>query len=101
VADDHLDADLFEQPLGAGDFGELADVIDEADEHGNAEIGHQPHLDVRPRLDTGPRRQEDGVSEVRKCLADIMPTVDHAMTVNRMDDVGCSEALPAHHPRDQ
>jgi hypothetical protein len=52
-------------PFGLGDLGELADIVDEADQHGDAEIGHQPDLVDRARLDA---RARDRNSELVKCV---------------------------------
>ena len=40
MANDHPQFNPVEQPFGLGHFGQLADIIDKADHHRHAKIGH-------------------------------------------------------------
>ena len=84
-----------DQPHFAGRLGKLPDVVDKSHQHGDAHVAHQFDLRGRPRLLAGARGQEQAIGIVQRRFAHEVPTVDHAVTVNRMDHVAGPQALHA------
>ena len=101
MADDHLDVDLVEQAHLLSGACELPDIIDKADQRRDTEIGHQFNLFGAARFDARPGAQEHRIGEMGHGLADIVPAVDHAVTIDRLHHVLCAEAHPAIHPPNQ
>ena len=97
MPDDHADPDPVEQAELLRRCGEFSNVVDETDDGGDAEIGHQLHLVHAARFDAGPCGQKDRVGELGHRLADVMSAIDHAVAVNRVNDIVRFQPHPAIH----